>query len=221
MKLCSKVKLKIRHDDVEKDPFFDFEENADEKRLRMTKSLLSSLGNKKEDEESNENEENEEEKGLYAENEQDLINKKLKLAYLEKQNKIFKEYVSNLNIAPELTSYKGHRKAITSLAVSKDANIIYTGGKDCCIIRWDVTTKSKTVYKGEKHNRSIEGHYDEVLDVALSDDEKLLLSVGKDRIVRLWDTHNSKLIHSFKGHNDTITVIFEFTIGSKNRSSFK
>ena len=43
--------------------------------------------------------------------------------------------------------------------------------------------------------------------MALSDDEKFMLSAGKDRMVRLWDVHNNKLVHSFKGHTDTITVI--------------
>ena len=103
---------------------------------------------------------------------------------------------------------KGHKKALTCLAVQKDSSTIYTGAKDCCIIRWDTETKTKTIFKGEKHNREIPGHYDEILDIALNDDEKLLLSVGKDRIIRLWDTHNAKMVHAFKGHNDTITVHF-------------
>jgi WD40 repeat protein len=45
---------------------------------------------------------------------------------------------------------------------NKDFKTFYTGGKDCCIIRWDAATGAKTIFKGEKHDRSIQGHYDEV-----------------------------------------------------------
>eukprot|EP01022_Parablepharisma_sp_SALTPOND_P021049 TRINITY_DN3_c0_g1_i1.p2 TRINITY_DN3_c0_g1~~TRINITY_DN3_c0_g1_i1.p2 ORF type:complete len:498 (+),score=37.39 TRINITY_DN3_c0_g1_i1:4024-5517(+) len=184
------------------------EETADEKRLRMAKSLLSSLAAP--DKEADKDEEHDEEKGLYAENEQDLINKKLKLAYLEKQGRIFKEYTPRLHedSFSKRSFLKGHKKAITCLEISKDSKTCYTGAKDCCIIRWDLATGAKTILKGEKHNRDIEGHYDEVLSIALSEDEKLLLSAGKDRVVRLWDIHNQKMVHTFKGHKDTITVLF-------------
>lgn len=192
-----------------KDGFFVLEENADEKRLRMAKALISSLVDRNEEQDD---EADEEDKEINAENEQDLINKKLKLAYLEKQNKIFKELVPKLSDSPEQHFLKGHKKAITCLAVGANAKTIYTGAKDCCIIRWDTATRAKTVYKGEKHNREVAGHYDEVLDIALNEDEKLLLSVGKDRVVRLWDTHNAAVVHSFKGHNDTITVLYRVSV---------
>jgi len=198
---------------IEKDAFFTMEETADEKRLRMTKNILNSLAKPDEKEENEENEEENEEikeKGLFAVNEQDLINKKLKLAYLEKQGKIFREYIPELTpdaFTKNIKFYKGHKKTVTCLEISKDGKNIFSGGKDCCILQWDAETGKKNIFKGEKHNREIQGHFDEILTIALSEDNKTLISGGKDRIIRVWDIHNQKLIHSFKGHKDTITGI--------------
>ena len=127
----------------------------------MARSLLTTLSAGPEKEEGAENVEDEQ---LYAENAQDLVNKKLKLAYLEKQGKIFKQYSDKFTEKSfkEFTFHKGHKKSITCLEMNKDAKCFYTGSKDCCIIRWDTATGKKSVFKGEKHNRSIQGHFDEV-----------------------------------------------------------
>lgn len=51
--------------------------------------------------------------------------------------------------------------------------------------------------------------------MSLSEDEKILISAGKDRIIRLWDVNSNKLIHSLRGHTDTITVLLvDIVVGS-------
>jgi len=86
-----------------------------------------------------------------------------------------------------------------------DKSIISTG-KDCCVIRWDLESEKKLIFKGQKHqDRNLPGHFDEPLCSAISPNGKFLLTGGKDRIVRVWDIHNEKQIHTFLGHRDTIT----------------
>ena len=40
--------------------------------------------------------------------------------------------------------------------------------------------------------------------MSLNFDGNLLVTGGKDRTIKLWDTKSEKLIHTFKGHRDTI-----------------
>jgi len=71
-----------------------------------------------------------------------------------------------------------------------DNSQIITGSKDCNLILWDLKSKSKLFFKGEKFNRAIQGHFDEVTAMAISPNGKYLISGGKDRLVRIWDIHN-------------------------------
>jgi len=95
-----------------------------------------------------------------------------------------------------------------------DANFVYTASKDCCIIKWDLATGKKTIFKGQKLskitpeiNAKLSGHSDQILAVAISSDGKFLASGGKDKIIRIWDPTLGKQIHCFTGHRDVITAL--------------
>lgn len=82
------------------------------------------------------------------------------------------------------------QRAPTCLALSEDERWIFTGGKDCSIIHWDVETgKRLAVMKGRKvpahevDETTVTTHTDEVLAVAASTDGRYLVSGGRDRSV--------------------------------------
>tara|TARA_B110000285_G_C15015365_1_gene558761 strand:- start:799 stop:1065 length:267 start_codon:yes stop_codon:yes gene_type:complete len=87
---------------------------------------------------------------------------------------------------------KGHKKAITHLEWMPDNKRVITSSKDCNMIMWDIETKTKMFFKGEKFNKAIQGHYDEIMTFTVSPNGKYLISGGKDRIVRVWDIHNQR-----------------------------
>ena len=72
----------------------------------------------------------------------------------------------------------------------------------------DVETGKKVFHfpGSRKVQKGVEGHVGYILTVAVSSDGKYLASGGKDNLVRIWDTKEHKLIDSFKGHRDIITV---------------
>ena len=188
----------ITEDLANADPFFD-NENADEKRLRMTKKLIKTLG------EEQKNEEKEDFfSGLQANTtadvniiseEDDRLRKALKYKILEQRDKLFYNIAENYGTEDaeyDRVFLKGHKKAITALDWMPDNKSIITASKDCNLILWDIEHQAKQFFKGEKFNRAIPGHFDEVSAFAISPNGKYLISGGKDRVVRILDTHNQK-----------------------------
>jgi WD40 repeat protein len=204
----------IEQADITTDGFFQAEEeNADEKRIKLTKKLIKSV-----------EEEQKEDKGSFFMNlmanttteadilgdEDDIVKKALKYKVLEQQNKLFYNLADSYGSADaeyEKVFLKGHKKAITCLEWLPDNSKIITASKDCNLALWDLQSQTKTFFKGEKFNRAIQGHFDEVCSFAVSPNGKFLVSGGKDRVVRVWDIHNQKQIQTFLGHRDTITGI--------------
>jgi len=125
--------------------------------------------------------------------EDDRLKKALKYKILEQKDKLFynlaKDYGSP-DAEYERHFLKGHKKAITAMEWMPDNSKIITASKDCNLILWDLKSKSKLFFKGEKFNRAIQGHFDEVTALAISPNGKYLISGGKDRLVRIWDIHN-------------------------------
>lgn len=76
---------------------------------------------------------------------------------------------------------------------------MYSGGKDCAVIRWDVETGKKDIFPGGRNRFECGGHFEkaaclvlpcckrEVMSLCLLEQRNLLVSAGVDRVVRLWD----------------------------------
>jgi len=45
---------------------------------------------------------------------------------------------------------KGHLRSCTSVCVRKDGQKIYSGGKDCAILEWDLESGKKVVFSGAR-----------------------------------------------------------------------
>ena len=78
--------------------------------------------------------------------------------------------------------FKGHEKAISSVAFGPDGNYIISGSDDKTIRLWDK--------QGNLIGQPFKGHEDAVQSVAFSPDGKYIVSGGSDGTVRLWRAGN-------------------------------
>lgn len=166
------------------DAFF---ETPDEKRVRLAKEYLAKLGEGRPREEVSEH-----------------------LAHsIEDHNKRTRVQVADLTLGdPRLL--KGHKRATTCVCLSSDENSVYSGGKDCHLLRYDVETGKRDLFPGGRNRFACGGHFDQVLSCCLVEQRSLLVSVGVDRVVRLWDWRAPARTHcsaALLGHQGAITAV--------------
>ncbi|WUR04903.1 notchless protein 1-like protein [Vairimorpha necatrix] len=93
------------------------------------------------------------------------------------------------------SSYSGHEGPVLCL---KFDDILVTGGSDCTIRFWDLTTKTqKKILK--KHN-----HWIQCLNI--SPCKKFVVSGSIDGDIKLWSS-DGEFIRSFIGHRDSVVAI--------------
>ncbi|CRH02689.1 conserved Plasmodium protein, unknown function [Plasmodium relictum] len=91
---------------------------------------------------------------------------------------------------------------------------IYTGGKDACIIEWDLIKGEKVhIYKGysnsfvEYGNKGI-NHFKSVMDIYCHKFNSFFISVGSDNLINVWDNRiKKKCTNSIVGHKNIISGI--------------
>ena len=109
------------------------------------------------------------------------------------------------------TFLRGHKLTCTSVCTDSSTRHVYSGGKDCALVQWDVKTGSKVVFAGQRNNFDCNGHTDHVLSLAFHDSSGLVVSAGGDRTVRLWDPRKDckreGCVDVLKGHTDKITSV--------------
>mmetsp|Transcript_28437 Transcript_28437/g.50840 ORF Transcript_28437/g.50840 Transcript_28437/m.50840 type:complete len:449 (+) Transcript_28437:74-1420(+) len=173
----------------------EFFETSDEKRVRLAKEYLNKMGD-----------------GKAPAEVQDQLSKDVEEH--ERRNRL---QVSNLSFG-EPRFLKGHKMAATCVCLSSDEGTMFTGGKDCAIIRWDVETGKKDVFPGGRNRFDCGGHFEQVLSVCLIEQRGLLASAGVDRVVRLWDPRapgKSSCIGKLSGHTGSVTALVPELDGSQ------
>jgi WD40 repeat protein len=80
----------------------------------------------------------------------------------------------------QLGMIKGHGKAITHVAFSRDAKLIASAGSDNTIKIWDIAT--------QRELKTLTGHTGGIESMDFSPDGKLLASASEDGSTFLWDT---------------------------------
>ncbi|KAK6589755.1 U35K-family snoRNP-associated protein [Cryptosporidium xiaoi] len=132
--------------------------------------------------------------------------KKEKLTALEGKV-VEKKIAGNLNILKsKSTFYKGHKLSPTCItADSNYSNIVYTGGKDCAIIKWDIETGKKMIFPGSRKDFNCGGHFEQVKSICFHNETNLVCSAGEDRVIRIWDQRVKNCVDKLHGHSDTIT----------------
>jgi len=117
----------------------------------------------------------------------------------------------------EMRYLKGHKQSATCLCLTSDERTVYSGGKDCAILRWDVETGKKDVFPGGKNLFQSGGHFSRVLSMSWVEERNLLLSAGADRMVRLWDPRappKTPCIEKLLGHHAPVTCVASDSDGS-------
>lgn len=99
---------------------------------------------------------------------------------------------------PILTVQSGHAGGIRCSAISSDGTLGLTGGYDRLVWLWDLKT-----CKGL--HRFLLPEVPSAL--AFCENDNQMLTTGAGNLVQLWDMASEKLIRSFSGHSDRITVI--------------
>ncbi|KAH8741964.1 Rrp9p/U3-55K-family snoRNP-associated protein [Cryptosporidium ryanae] len=162
----------------------DFFQNVDERKISLAKKYLRKID------------------GL------DDEKRKERLTTLE--GKVLeKKIAGNINIlGSKSTFYKGHKLSPTCITLDRNnGNFVYTGSKDCSIVKWDIETGKKTVFPGSRKDFSCGGHFEQVKSICYHKETNLICSAGEDRVIRIWDHRVRKCIDKLHGHSDTITGV--------------
>ena len=97
---------------------------------------------------------------------------------------------------------KGHIKAISALAVSKDGKKAASGDRAGKILLWEWGSKNPVSIEITAHQGGVDS-------LSFSSDASILASAGRDDLVKTWSTSNSENLQTFKGHkNDVRGVVF-------------
>jgi len=173
----------------------EFFETPDEKRVRLAKEYLGMLKETRAPEQV-----------------QEQVSRDV-----EEQEQRSRLQVADMSLG-EPRYIKGHRMSPTCLAMTSDESTIWTGGKECDVIRWDVETGKKDLFPGALHNFDCAGHFDRVLSVCLVEKRHLVLTGGIDRVLRLWDPRapaKSGCAQKLLGHGGAISAIAAEPDGSQ------
>ncbi|XP_048742286.2 U3 small nucleolar RNA-interacting protein 2-like isoform X2 [Ostrea edulis] len=184
----------------------DEDETAPEKKLRLAKEYLANL------------EQEEAEKREEDDIHRDIISHRLKQDLLEQTGKLQKCVADNYEqpSLDDITVLRGHQLTVTCIVISPDKRHVFSGSKDCSIIKWDATEGRRlhTIQGGRKGMEDTHtGHTDHVLCLAMPTDGKFLASGGKNKFILLWNPDDCQLLHKFTGHRDAISGL-AFRMGS-------
>ncbi|KAJ8259793.1 hypothetical protein GJAV_G00173520 [Gymnothorax javanicus] len=175
----------------------EIEETAQEKKLRLAKLYLDQLRE-------------EEEKKAEESFETDLIAGRLQEEVLEQKGKLQRLVAKDFcpPEAADLRLLRGHKLPVTCLVISPDDKHIFSAGKDCAIIKWDIETGKRlhTVAGGRKgtEDRHV-GHTAHVLCMAISSDGKYLATGDMNKLVMIWDASTCKHLYKFTGHRGPVS----------------
>ncbi|KAM4652769.1 U3 small nucleolar RNA-interacting protein 2 [Discoglossus pictus] len=174
----------------------DLDETAQEKKLRLAKEYLQQLQQQEEEKQEEEAE--------------DVIASRLQDDVLEHRGKLRRPLAKEL-IPPEpseIRLFRGHKGPITCLVITPDDEYIFSGSKDCSIIKWQVSD-GKKIHKipgGRKGSEATHvGHTDHILCMAISSDGKYLASGDKNKLIYIWDGVTCQNLHKFQGHRGAVS----------------
>ncbi|KAK7079026.1 pre-rRNA processing protein [Halocaridina rubra] len=179
----------------------DIEENvetAQEKKVRLAREYIQELREQKtkEDEEELDDE---------------AVTVRLREDALEAAGKLHKS-IADSYIQPDLNSFrflksKQQKLPITCVAVSHDNKFIFSGSKDCSIVKYSIDgQRLGHIPGGRKGTEAVHiGHTSHVYALAVSSDGKFLASGDEQGYICIWDMQALKRLKRFKKHRSAIS----------------
>ncbi|KAL4225880.1 pre-rRNA processing protein [Mactra antiquata] len=174
------------------------EETAQEKKLRLAKQYLKQIELEERDER------------VDNEVDTDVVSKRLKEDILEQGGKLQRKEADNLAVPcdEDVILFRGHQLSVTCVVISPDTQFIYSGSKDCSIIKWSLRDrkKVKVIHGGRKGTEKKHiGHTGHILSMAISSDGKFLATGDINKLIHIWDARSMELLHTFRGHRDSVS----------------
>ncbi|XP_044157728.1 U3 small nucleolar RNA-interacting protein 2 [Bufo gargarizans] len=176
----------------------ELDETAQEKKLRLAKEYLQQLKDQEEERLEDEGE--------------DVIAHRLQENVLEQRGKLQRPLAKEL-LPPEpadIRLLRGHQGPITCLVITPDDKHVFSGSKDCSIIKWSISD-GKKVQKIPGGRKGCEdkhiGHTAHILCMALSSDGKYLASGDRNKLIFIWNAETCQNLHKFQGHRDAVSAL--------------
>ena len=190
-------------------------ETAQEKRVRLAKAYLERLREEQAAEDTDEDDGEEERKNLDS-------HTRLAARLMEDAQR--KSGHQRASIADRTTAtraparlWRGHKRAVTGVALAEDDRTAYSVSKDGSIFGWDIETEKRTKFPrtpeavvdptqgggGPQAPPKCGAHV--VSCCAVSGERNLLVTGGADKRVHVWDTRSMTHITAFAGHRGAIT----------------
>lgn len=212
----------------------EVKETADEKRLRLAKSYLDKL-RAEEAEAGGDSDEDEDEDNIRNMDSHDRLANRLKNDAWQSSGRVRRELAHRL-ISPTVVGagdededededdgagvvWRGHRLAVTGLALTHDDSTAYSVSKDGAIIRWDVESGARTKYPktpevvvdpskgGGGPMAPPRCGASTLLCCAVSAERHLLCTAGADKRIHVWDTRTMKHVQEFASHRGAVTSL--------------
>ncbi|WP_414755945.1 caspase family protein [Anabaena sp. CCY 9910] len=99
----------------------------------------------------------------------------------------------------ERNRLEGHKDGVISISISRDGQIIASGGLDKTIKLWS---------RDGRLLRTLNGHEDAVYSVSFSPDGQTIASAGSDKTIKLWQTKDGTLLKTITGHEQTVNNVY-------------
>lgn len=200
----------------------ELRETAQEKRIRLAKAYLERL-RAEQAEESDEDEKD----GDDADGEKRHLDSHTRLAArLAEEAKrssghqrasVGDRVVEPGEVANAPRAWRGHKRAVTGVALTEDDRLAYSVSKDGTIFGWDIETSQRFKFPrtpevvidpmqggaGPQAPPKCGAHV--VLCCAVSGEKNLFVTGGADKRVHVWDTRSMTHITSFSGHRGAVT----------------
>ena len=163
----------------------------------MTSDRKRLHGDESGGESSDDNSDEEAQVGLALRKESALKSGQLQQEY----SRIFTE-----NEPKEVQRFTGHKNSVTCGCLSANGLELYTGAKDCSIIKWCLV-KAERIWRIQGQKKKAKDrvcHKYQVNSIAVSDDSKFLVSAGNDNEIFIWNPLNGSLVTKLKGHQSSV-----------------
>ncbi|MEM1169725.1 MAG: WD40 repeat domain-containing serine/threonine-protein kinase [Cyanobacteria bacterium P01_H01_bin.35] len=95
----------------------------------------------------------------------------------------------------ELGIIESHSNDVVAIAISKDGNILASGSYDGTIKIWHLETDTEL---------TLQSHFLRVTSIAITPDGEKLVSGSSDDSIKIWHIPTGKMLHTFRGHSDSI-----------------